>query len=115
MIKLEFRNQTDGLTYALNKVLPIQNTTSKVKYELVWTATHYSILIDGQETFKGLIADDFGIPGSNQEFIDDPHAKKPDYWVDNPFLIDAEVLKQLETTPEMIDDPTQSRPESYEG
>jgi len=51
MIKLKFRNQTDGPTYALNEVIPIQNTTSKVKYELVWTATRYSILIDGQETF----------------------------------------------------------------
>lgn len=96
--------------HELNKTIPISNDKKKVKYELLWSDNQYSVLIDGTEKHRGIIAADFKGSASIPEFIDDLNSTKPEDWDDTPYIFEEDVKQELERTPEMINDPTEVPP-----
>lgn len=93
--------------HKLNKNIVIEapNVKEWVKYELNWQPNHdYTVLINDQIVYRGLIVDDF-IDNYEEEFMDDPSASKPESWIDSPYIMPADVAELLKVTEEFIDDP----------
>lgn len=71
----------------------------------------FSILVDNIEIRNGSLFFDFEPPLLEQREIDDPNDKKPDNWVDTPYIVDTSVKKPIDWDErEFIPDPEKFNP-----
>jgi len=91
---------TDQLTHLFTLILKADNT--------------YSVLIDNVEKESGSLADDWEMLPPKK--IKDPEASKPDDWVDEEMIEDADDVKPdgYDDIPEKIPDPDASKPEDWD-
>lgn len=75
----------------------------------------YAVYVDGEEVAGGFLVDDWEFT-REPRMIDDPDAKKPDGWVDEPTLPDPEDKKPEDWVdgPETIPDPDATKPEDWD-
>jgi len=94
----------------LKTVLIAPVDTESHTYRLEWSANdRYAVYLDGDLLIRGRISTDFeGL--QEPEIIRDVKAKKPNNWVDEPYLENKALLEKLEKMDKWIADPEQKMP-----
>lgn len=94
-----FKCESDNLTHLYTLILSPDNT--------------FKFLIDNTEVNSGKIEEYFDILPPKE--IDDPSAKKPEDWVDNPTLVDETDVKPdgWDDVPEFVLDESATKPEDW--
>lgn len=93
------RNEPDNLTHQYTLIVNPDNT--------------FKVLIDNQEVTSGSLEENFEMLPPKE--INDPSAKKPDDWIDNPTVPDVNDFKPegWDDIPEFVDDVEASKPDDW--
>jgi calreticulin len=104
-----------GKNHLISKDLPVQSDTFTHVYTLVLHPDDtFEVLIDNNSERKGKITDEWDILPPKQ--INDPDAKKPSDWVDEPKIADPTDKKPdgWDDIPAQIVDPDAKKPEDWD-
>ena len=104
----------NGKNFINNKRIKCESDNFSHLYTLVISSDNtFKVLIDNSEVTSGKIEEYFDILPPKE--IDDPSAKKPEDWVDNPTIADVNDVKPdgWDDVPEFVTDDSATKPEDW--